>query len=124
MSNEVTEYRRGVVAEGDLTAARYQIVKKGTADDQVLLVTAITDAAAGVLQNEPADGEVARVAFSGPVQIKYGAAVTRGDRLAFDATGKAIPAVAGQVSFAVAERSGALDEIHTVHCDFTNQIVA
>ena len=122
--SSTTEYRRGVVAEGDLTAVRYQVVKKGTADDQVLLVTAITDASAGVLQNEPGDGEVARVAFSGPIQVKYGAAVTHNDRLAFNASGKAIVAVAGQLSFAVAERSGALDEVHTVNCDFTNQIVA
>ena len=82
----------GVVAGESLTGSQYRAVKLSTAADRTVL--AITNANAerpiGILQNDPASGEAADVAFIGVVKAEYGGTVTRGDKLACNNSGQLI----------------------------------
>lgn len=71
----------------DLSAKQYYLVKL-SADDTVKLCAAATDVPIGVLQNEPASGEVAAVATLGKVKIVAGAAIAAGVLIGTASTGK------------------------------------
>lgn len=69
---------------------QYTFVKV-TGAHQVGLVTANTDLAVGVLQNKPqVTGQAATVGYQGVSNVIAGAAVTAGDKVSSDATGRAI----------------------------------
>ena len=78
-------------AEGAVAA--FTVVKPGTADGQVLAGAAATDKLLGVSTDIPAAiGERCDVILSGLADVVYGGAVTRGDMLTSDATGRAVTA--------------------------------
>ena len=78
----------GLVATGDLSSSQYLVVKAAsTAGAVKVATTAATDAVLGVLQNDPASGEAAEVAFSGICKVKAAASVTFGAPVTFNSTG-------------------------------------
>ena len=79
----------GLVATGDLSSSQYLVVKaSSTAGAVKVAATAATDAILGVLQNDPASGEAAEVAFSGICKVKAAASVTFGAPVTFNSTGQ------------------------------------
>lgn len=101
--------------------AAYRIVKFGAADGGVLIAAAATDSAIGVTDRLAAAvaGDRVDVTRTGIAEVEYGAAVTRGDLLMSDASGRAILAAAAAGAnvrtIGVAEVSGVLGDIGSVH---------
>ena len=78
------------VAEGAVSARR--IVKFGTTDAVVALAAAVGDLSIGISTDVDAvDAERCDVILSGAAELVYGAAVTRGERLTSDASGRGVP---------------------------------
>ena len=78
----------GLIATGDLSASQYLVVKAAsTAKAVKVATTAATDPVLGVLQNDPASGEAAEVAFSGICKVKAATSVTFGAPVTFNSTG-------------------------------------
>jgi hypothetical protein len=80
-------------------ATKFQIVKYGSADDTVTPVTAVTDAAIGVLQEDcpaadVAAGRVCNVRMHGISTCVAGGPITRGTKVRATTTG-AVQALAG-----------------------------
>ena len=78
----------GLVATGDLSSYQYYVMKFGSTAGTVKVATAVTDALAGILQNEPASGEAAEVAVLGVVKAAAEASVTAGAYLTVSSTGR------------------------------------
>ena len=79
-------------AENDLSTKQYYIVEY-TGVDQVDVCDAASDLAFGVLQNKPAANEAARVRHLGTslvVSDGSGTAITAGDRVGPNSSGKAV----------------------------------
>ena len=55
----------GLLAGADLSSSQFLAVKLASTAKEVITVNASTDAAIGILQNNPADGEEAEVRFLG-----------------------------------------------------------
>ena len=87
---------RTYVAGEDLSAAQFKFVTL-EADGEIDIADAAGERALGVLQNQPAAGKAATVCMTGKVMVVAGAAVTAGDEIQTDASGDAIPALAGDV---------------------------
>lgn len=92
------------------------IVKFGAADDSVATATAAADMSIGVTgELAAAAGERCDIHMNDIAEVRYGGAVTRGDPLTADGTGRAITAAPGAgvkvriIGFAMA--SGAADDI-------------
>ncbi len=95
-------------AVGAMAAHRFATF--GNADDKVTQATAGA-AIQGVTTDATAvDGERVDVILTGIAPVTYGAAVTRGQRLKSDATGRAIPADAADPSPGIAQVSGVLGD--------------
>jgi hypothetical protein len=99
-------------AEGAIPA--YSIVKFSAADYEVAIAAAGADGVVGVTTEvAAADQEPVDVIHGGIAYVMVGAAgaVTRGDRIASDALGCAITAVAGANIIGIAIQSGAAGEV-------------
>lgn len=82
---------RNYKAEAAIT--KYRIVKIGADDDSVLQAAAVGDKMVGVsTELDAAIAERVDVVHAGSAEVEFGGAVTRGDFLTSDATGKAISA--------------------------------
>jgi len=83
----------GLVAGADLSAAQYLFVKFASTAGQVKAAAATTDAAFGVLQNDPKSGEEAEVAIGGLAKVVAGTSVgwTAGGAVGWNTTGQAVP---------------------------------
>lgn len=55
----------GLLAGANLASNQFYVVKLASTAGEVVLSSALTDAHLGLLQNDPADGEPAEVAFLG-----------------------------------------------------------
>ena len=92
------------------------IVKFAASDLTVVAAAAAADLAIGV--NDVlavVSGERADIHLSGVVDVVYGGAVTRGQALTSDATGRAIAASnAGEICIGFAEVSGVANDIGSV----------
>ena len=87
-------FTKNYVAEGAI--ADFRIVKRGTADGQVIQASAAADAVFGVTgELGAADTERVDVNQGGQPDVEYGGAVTAGDPLVADANGKAVTAAPG-----------------------------
>lgn len=92
MSNQVLV--KNFKAEGAIAA--FTIVKAGSADGQVLAAAAVADKLIGVTTDiAAAINERCDVMVVGIADVLYGAAVTRGDLLTTDASGRAVTAAPG-----------------------------
>ena len=78
----------GLVATGDLSSYQYYVVKHGSTAGTVKVASAVDDAIAGILQNEPASGEAAEVAVLGVVKAAAEASVSAGSYLTVSSTGR------------------------------------
>lgn len=78
----------GLLAGADLSAKQYFAVKFASTAGEVVVSAAGTDSHAGILQNDPADGEVAAVAFVGLAFGSAEGAITVGDHVTSNSTGQ------------------------------------
>lgn len=113
----------GIVATGSLASNQYYVVKAGsTAGTCKVAVTAATDAILGILQNDPASGEAAEVAFSGVCYALAEASVTYGAPLTCSTTGRVKASTTDKheiVGIALAASSAAGDKIPVLLSRFT-----
>lgn len=85
----------GVIAGADLrTSAQFRFVKL-SADNTVILCTAITDKPIGVLQNTPNVGQAADVTVAGQTKLQANAAVAAGASIGTHTNGQGKAIVAG-----------------------------
>ncbi|RPJ37167.1 MAG: DUF2190 family protein [Planctomycetaceae bacterium] len=85
----------GLVASASLAAKQFHLVKLSTTSGQVKVAAAATDAIIGVLQNNPAAGEEAEVAYQGIAKCIAGGAVTKGLPVTSNSTGRAANTTTG-----------------------------
>lgn len=108
MAYEQTLRSIQVAASGDLSASQFCFVTVNSSAQ--IALTAANAAADGVLQDKPtAAAQASQVAIGGVTKLVTGAAVTAGDRLMADASGRAITATSGNFvnAVALASSSGA-----------------
>lgn len=84
------------LAGADLSSSQYRFVKLNAAGAVVL--SGAGEAAIGVLQNKPGNGQAATVRVGGLSKVIAGAAIALPNRIASDANGKAKAAVAATVN--------------------------
>jgi len=96
----------GITASADLSSSQYYVVKFSGANTVALCDTA-GEVAAGVLDNAPASGGVAKVIALGPAKVKLSGTVTRGGGLKAHTDGTARAAEATSVSGATVVGSNA-----------------
>jgi hypothetical protein len=81
-------------AGADLSAKQYYFVKLN-ADNQVIVCAAATDIPAGVLQNNPANGDAAEICVVGETKISGDADLDAGHLIGTSADGQADRKIAG-----------------------------
>ena len=82
-------YIPGLTAGASLAASQYKAVKFASTANAVIVVTATTDVAIGLLQNDPAAGEAALVAYDGIALGLAGAAdLAAGENVGHNTTGQ------------------------------------
>jgi len=80
----------GLEAGADLSTKQYFFVKKSATDDQCVIADTDGEVVLGVLQNKPnAAGVEAEVMVAGVSKIEAGEALTAGDLIGTDSSGKA-----------------------------------
>jgi hypothetical protein len=107
----------GVSASADLSAKQFLVMKiSGVAT--VTVCAGVTDKPCGILQDAPASGSPANVAFSGVSKAVAGGTVTAGDTVGTDANGKVVTYVEGtdttKYRVGRALTSGAANEVISV----------
>lgn len=82
----------GLLAGANLSSSQYKVVKlASTAGEVVLAGTSVLTTAAGVLMNDPADGEAALVAYAGVAKVIAGtSAITAGAPLGVNTTSQVV----------------------------------
>ncbi len=85
--------RKSFIADADLSAKRFLIMKFATAANEIGLAAAATDLLVGTLNNKPKAGEGANITLrSGGVTGKViaGGTISKGDEITADSAGKAV----------------------------------
>lgn len=83
----------GLEASGDLSSAQYRFVKMSATAKQVSQCSVDGEAVVGVLLNKPsAAGRAAQVAALGTIPVEAGEAITAGDYIKTDSSGRAAKA--------------------------------
>jgi len=93
MAAQNVEGHRGFIAEADLSAKQYFIVKIGAAANGVALAAGATQNILGILQNKPTQDQIANVRLCnapGTSKVKAGGSITAGNWVTSDANGKAV----------------------------------
>jgi len=112
MAREIPVQMMSLIAAADLSAAQFKCI---TIDSNGKAALSGANAnAIGVLQNKPTAGQVAGVMVLGETKAIYGAAVTAGNNLMTDASGRLIPATGTNPVVGIALESGTADQIKTV----------
>lgn len=105
MSIEVAGFKPGIHEAGaDLSTKQFLAVKISA--DFKVDVSGDGELSMGVLQNDPVLGEAAEIEMDGISKAIIGAAVAFGAKLAADAAGKLITAVATKHVVAIAQEAG------------------
>ena len=101
----------GLTVNSDLSSWQYKPVKFGSTADTVIAVSASTDTAVGVLFDAPdAAGMPATVIYAGITPMIAGtSAITAGQLVGFDSTGRIDPAHAAKIGRAL-EDAGAIGD--------------
>lgn len=111
MIGQTTGTVKTVKCTASVTAA-FTIAKPGADDDTYSLSSAATDALLGIFQHTTSAANAAvELMISGVSPVVYGGAVTRGDPLTSDGSGKAVKATLGQSVIGYATVSGVLNDI-------------
>lgn len=93
----VTETIPGVAAGADYSSSgQYKWVKYDSTVNEIKVVTATTDVAVGVLQDNPKSGQAARVASGGYSKVLAGTSASwvAGGPVGWNSTGQAVPVTA------------------------------
>lgn len=85
------------VAGGDLSSAQYKFVKLDSSGD-VVVAAATTDRPIGVLQNDPASGEIAEVTIVGGTKVVAGGSASVGNPVFTSASATAVTATIGSAA--------------------------
>lgn len=101
-----------LITAADLSAKQYYCVKVDAAGKAALCGAG--EPGVGILQDPMAAGYAARVMALGISYAIYGGAVTAGDKVASDAAGKLVTAVAGDYVIGIAMETGVANEIRPV----------
>jgi hypothetical protein len=80
----------GVTAENDLSTKQYHILEKGAAAGQVDVCDNAADVPFGVQQNKPTAGQAVSYMINGTSKVVAGAAVSIGDRVGTNGSGRAV----------------------------------
>lgn len=79
----------GLLAGANLSAKQYTFVKLASTANEVVSVNGTTDTIAGILQNDPTDGQVAHVMAAGVSKLVAGStAITKADKVGWNAEGQ------------------------------------
>jgi len=78
----------GLTATSTLAASQYKVVQLSSTAGQVKLATSGTSKIIGIVQNDPAAGEAADVAFLGVVKGAAETSVAVGDKVTSSSTGR------------------------------------
>jgi hypothetical protein len=86
-------YMPGVAATGDLSSNQYYVVKYASTAGEIKVVSATTDEAIGILQDDPEAGQGALVQVDGVAKAVAGTSVgwTANISVGFNTTGKVVP---------------------------------
>lgn len=104
-------------AGADLSAKQFFAVKLSTSTDRtVALASTGGEVIYGILQNKPTSGQAADVCIFGLTKCFAGAAVTRGDLLTTDTSGRAITATSGKVAWGQALESAGAASVLFLAC--------
>ena len=123
MSYSTPVFMQGVKAGEDLTGKEGRAVKI-SADNTVILATALTDIVVGTVHSGNVSGKAVEImAFGNGGEVVIGATVTAGQELAINATGQMIPAVSTNVVRAIA-KVGATDAGNFVDVMFISYVKA
>jgi hypothetical protein len=95
MAYESSQQRLTFVAGADLSAKQYYAVKLDSTEGQVVVCAATTDIPIGILQNAPASGSEAIVAFAGVTKVNGDSALVVGNQIGTAADGQLAVYVAG-----------------------------
>lgn len=103
----------GFIKTFDAGAAitKKRIVMVGAADNEAITATAGAVAIGVSAEVDVLSGDTVDVIMSGTPDVEYGGAVTRGARLASDATGRAVAAATADECIGVALESGVAGDI-------------
>src|SRR5438445_2050137 len=82
-------------AAADLRTNQYQVVRQSAAQNCNVASDPANSSAIGVLMNKPNTNQLATVAYFGKAKVMVGAAVTAGDRLSYNGSGRVITTVSG-----------------------------
>lgn len=109
-------HRSGRIASGGNDVAKYHVLQFGSGVDEVALATAVTDKIAGVcVEDMTAGGPTKSYQVDGKVPVYSGGAISVGDELTVDASGRVITAsqsassTQNLVGYAVTAASGAAE---------------
>lgn len=92
---EIPGFKLTREAGADLSARQFHFVKLNSSG-QIVTVAAVTDIPIGILQDNPAaSGRAGEVMVDGVSEVIAGAALTPGNLVGLDSTGRAIAIVAG-----------------------------
>ena len=83
------------VAGEDLSAEQYKFVKLDNGTGNVVAVDGATDRPFGVLQNDPASGEIAEITIVGGTKVECGGSASVGQPLFANASAAAVTLVVG-----------------------------
>lgn len=103
----------------NLAANQYRVVRLN-ASGHVIAIAATTDNPFGVLQNDPRNGQAARVATGGVSKVRLGGTVAAGDRLGVAADGRAVVGALGSRIIGTAITSGVANDIISVNLNTAN----
>lgn len=126
MAYEEALKRVSVPVNSDLSASQYRFVVVGA--DGYLDVVGNGATALGILQDDP-DGstneDVGAVGIDGISQVEAGAAITAGDALSSDSSGRAVPSATGDVPLGTAmEDASGAGSIFAMHINVAPEPVA
>lgn len=96
-------------ANADLTAKQYHLMRYVATEKVDQASEAVQSKNIGVLLNKPKSGEGATIADGGIVPLVAGAAITAGDVLATNGSGRAAAVASGQIAMARALTAAGAD---------------
>jgi len=101
-----------LVADADLSGKQYHIMRQSGALTCNVASNATESSNCGILQNKPQSGEHATIADKGTSKVVAGGAITAGDHLAVNGSGRAAAAGSGDMAIGRAlETAGANGDV-------------